>query len=313
MAQLFQGWADSPSTGAYQEQEVCEVFRQAVADSIFMPYMKRVSISSGQSVTVPTRGSLAEPTTSELDEDLSLPIDKLSITSKTVDLVERGRATMWSRKAANRSPIDLLMEHRLALSEQMSLVMDTVFATAAQSGQLKYAATGAASYNLATNGSFGAAALSNANFYHLRKMRDLAFRTYLMPKLSDQSYKFIVSTAGIRGILDDPEFLAINSPQNRPIFEKNLVGRISDIDIIECNHDNALSDTVGTNSNVGEGVFLSRDAVYYAMLEMPSIHYDASHDHGRYVSLAWYGDWGAEPSNDSATAGLVRLIHFGSS
>lgn len=307
---LTQTWGDSPSTGAYQTQDILPVFRQAVENSVWMPLCKRVEINGGQSVTIPIRSRVTEPTTTALNENLSIPLSKLTISSNIISMTERGRAVMMSRKAINRSPIDLLAEHRDALSEEMGLDMDGVLGAAAQSGPLKYAANGAASYALGTAGSFTAAATSNPNFFHLRKMRDLAVGTYFMPKPADGSYKFVVQTNGLRGILDDPEFLEINSPQNRQVFGENLAGRIAGIDIIEENH--ALAGNVGTNSDVGEGVFMARDGIYYAVLEMPSIHYDATHDHGRFASLAWYGDWGAGLPSSSASAGYPRLIHFGS-
>jgi len=312
MAQ-FQGWADAPSTGAYQEHEIAPVFRQAVAKTLFFPRAKRLSMKSGDAITIPIRGSLARPSGgTALTESISIPLDKLSITTKSLDLTERGRGVMVSRIAMNRSPIALLQEHQVALSEQLALDLDVVAATAFKSSQLVYAATGAASYNLATGGSAGAAAVSNANFYHIRKMRDLAFRTYLMPSLPNGRYEFIVSTSGIRGILDDPEFIEINAPQNSEIFKRNQVGRISDVDIIESQHDAALDDDVGTNSDVGEGVFIAKDYCYSAMMEMPKIHWDRTHDHGRFTSLAWHGDYGVESSTDSANAGLVRGIYFSS-
>jgi len=305
----FQGWADAPATGAYKSHEVADVFRQAVEDTIWLPFAKRLSIASGEALTLPIRSRLAEPSNSALSEELSIPLDKLTITAKTITLVERGRGVMVSKKNMNRSPLDMLAEHRAALAEQMQLDMDTILSAAFQSGQLKYVPTGAASYNLATNGTAATAALANANFYHIRKMRDLAFRTYLMPKIGD-SYKFVVSTAGIRGILDDPEFLEINKNGNAAVFAKNLVGRIADVDILEDNH--TLDDAMGTNNDCGEGVFIARDAVAYAVQQMPEIHYDATEDFGRFVKLAWYGDWAAGTTTDSATAGLVRLIHFSS-
>ena len=311
---LFQGWADSPATGAYQEQEVVETFRQAVADTVWLPFAKKMNISSGQSITIPATSDVDLPTDDSLAETESIPIDKLTITAKTISPDEKGRAVQVTRKNMNRSPIDLLAEHRARLSEQMALSMDRTLATAFQSGQLKYAPTGAASYTLATAGSFTAAALSNPNFYHIRKLRDLAYRTYLMPKLPNGKYAYVSSTAGVRGILDDPEFLEINKNGNREIFSKNMVGTIADVEIFEDNHQ--LADNVGTNSDVGEGVFISKDSVYYAMIEAPSIKFDASEgvstSFGRFVTLAWYADWAAGTSTDSAVAGFARLIHVGS-
>ena len=311
---LLQDWASAPTTGAYEEHEIGSVLRQAVESTVWLPFANRSNISSGQTLTLPIRGRLSEPTNSALTESMTIPLDKLTITAKTITMVERGRGVQVTRKAMNRSPIALLEEHKMALSEQMGLDFDTVLSNAFQGGQLKYAATGAASYNLATNGTFGTAALSNPNFYHMRKLRDLAFRTYFMPKLASGKYAYVTSTAGYRGILDDPEFLEINKNGNSSVFGKNFVGTIADVEVFEDNH--TLADNLGTGTDVGEGVFIARDAVEYAMIQQPTIHYDASDsvatDFGRFVSIAWYGDWGAGTTSDVATAGLARLIHFGS-
>jgi N4-gp56 family major capsid protein len=307
----MQGWADAPSTGAYDEQEVAPVFAQAVKSSLWQPLAKRVNISGGYTVTVPIRGALSEPSNSALTESLSIPLDKLTITAKAITMVERGRGVMVSQKDVRRSPIDLLSEHQTALAEQMGLDMDTVFDVAFTGGKLIYQANGPASYVLVTNGTANTSATNQLNFYHVRKMRDLAFSTYTMPKLPDGTYKLVAATAGIRGILDDPEFLEINKGSNASVFESNRVGRIADVEVIEEQH--TLSNAMGTNTDIGQAVFIAKDAVYYAMLEAPSIHWDRTWDHGRFTSLAWYGDWGCGTSTDSANAGLVRLIHFGSS
>lgn len=308
---LLQSWADAPATGAYQEQEIGETVRQAVEQMVWLPLAKREPISSGQSVTVPLRGRLAEPTSDLLTESVSIPLDKLTISAKVITLQERGRGLKISRKNINRSPIDLLAEHRMAIAEQMSLSFDKRLSEDGfQSGQLKYAPTGAASFTLATSGSFTAAALSNVNFYHITKLRDLAYRTYLMPKMDNGKYVYVSSTAGIRGIMDDPKFIQINAPQNASKFESNLVGTIHDVEIREENH--TLSDSVGTNSDVAEGVFIANDAVRYAMIQSPQIYFDQTEDFGRFMKLAWYGDFGVGPSTDSSSAGFARLIHVGS-
>lgn len=309
---LLQDWASAPSQGAYPEHEFAPILRQAVEQMVFQQFANQVDIKSGQSVTIPTVGRLAEPTSTLLNESTSIPIDKLSITAKTIEMQERGRAVHISRKAMNRSPIDLLAEHRDRISEQMALTMDKVLSeNGFQSGQLKYAPTGSATYNLGTSGSFGAAALSNINFWHLQKLRDLAYRTYFMPKMPNGKFSLVLSTAGIREIQNDPQYIQINSPQNSGVFSQNKIQMsLFDIDIYEDNH--TLSDTVGTNSDVAEGVFIAKDAVWYAILQNPSVHYDASEDLGRFVKLGWYGDWNAGPTSDTATAGLARLIHIGS-
>ena len=308
---LHQGWADAPTTGAYQSHTVAPIFKQAAADTFFLPLCDRRSISSGDEITVPIGGLLDEPSNSALDESLSIPLDKLTITAKTIGMEERGRGVVWTKKAATRSPIDLVELHRDRLSKQMSLDMDSLACDAFQAAQLKYQATGAASYVMATAGAANTAATSNPNFWHIRKMRDLAYSTYLMKPRSNGKYIYVTATAGKRGILMDPEFLAIHAPTGSSIFERSKVGTIEDVEIAEVNH--GLSNTLGSSDDIGEGLFIADEAVYYAVLSMPSVHYDATEDFGRFVKLAWFGDYGFGTSTDSASAGLARILHFTSS
>lgn len=309
MSFSFQGWADAPSTGAYKSHLVAPIFRQAVAETLFVPLATRIPYTSGEAATIPIRGSMSlRSGGSSLSEHISIPLQKLSITSKTITLQERGDGLMISSQAMRRSPIELLQEHEQALRENLQLDMDKVFADQFKAAKLVYTPTGAASYSLATNGSAGTAALANVNFYHLRKMRDLARRTYLMPAFEDGLYRFVVSTSGFRSILEDPERVELQSGSGLGSLMAPRRLRFEDVIVMECNHDSALDDDIGTNSDVGEGVFIARDAVRYVMAKMPSIVYDRTHDHGRFISLVWFGDYAVGTSTDSANAGLTRLI-----
>jgi hypothetical protein len=307
MSQIL-SWVDAPSTGSYTSHEIAPVFKQAVADSLFMSRAKRVPMGSGDTLTIPSLSDVDIPSgSSAVGELTSIPLDLMTVSATTVSLTERARGLMISERNMRRSPIELLMANEEALRDQLRLDLDRVFADAFTSGKLKYVATGAASYDLAVDGTAADTAASPANFYHIRKMRDIAYRDYLMPKINGNFYEFIASTASIRGILSDPEFLAIHAPTQPGMFESNVVGRIADVKIVECNHDNALDDDIETG--VGEGVFIAKDAVLFAMLQDPSIRYEW-HDHKRFVSLAWVCDLGVGLPNITANAGFARLIHF---
>lgn len=309
MAFQFQGWADAPAQGAYTEHEVAPVFEQAIAETQFVKLADRVPYQSGESVTLPAISDLDVPTSDLLSESQSIPLDKLTITAKTISLNERGRGVMLSMKNAGRSPLELMNLHKKRLQEQLELSMDLNFATAFKASQLVYVPTGVASYDLATNGSAGAAAVSNINFYHLRKLRDLARRSYLMPKLEGNAYKLILSTAGFRSILDDPEAISLNQGRGFDSLMGPSRVKIEDVIVEECIHDAALDDNIGTNSDVAEGVFIAREAVKFAMGKMPTISYER-HDHDRYISLAWWGDYAVGQSTDSANAGFARSIYI---
>lgn len=305
-----QTWALQPS-GAVQDHVIADVYRQAVAMTKFMPFCRPVQVESGQSFTVPSRSSLPIPSSSALDELKSIPIQRLSITSKAINVTERGSGVEITRRAINRAPYDLQQEHRLALSEQMALIMDSVAAAGFKSGPLKYAATGAASQNLATGGTFGATANTNLNIYHIRKIRNELFANRLCPMFPDGAYRGLFASNSILGVVDDPDFLEINKSENSGIFSRFDAGQISDVILFENQYSSSLSNSIGSGSDVGEGVVFGRDACFIGFIEKPVIltYWD---DERRFYRAVWFADWGVGIPSNSANAGLARIVHYGS-
>lgn len=306
---LFQ-WSDSPS-GAVQDHEIIEPFRQAVADSAFVKYCMPVNVSGGESFSIPIMSDLDEPTSAALNENLTIPLDSLSITSKSVALVEYGRGVRIARKALNRYKdiADVLSVHREELAKQQRLVLDSLAAAAFKLAEVKYVGTGAADSTITTNGTAGAAAVSNLNVFHARAIRDYLRRTLLAPPRANGLYKGLFSTAGLRAMSDDSEFIQYHSNQSTSELEAAIMrGRVAGIEFEEVVHDNALDDDIGTNSDVGEGVVFGDKSVYMGIIEAPRIYYEMK-DKERFLELAWHGDFGFGTSTDSGSAGYARIIH----
>jgi N4-gp56 family major capsid protein len=314
----IQSWdVDRPSTGAYPEHEMSAVFR---ASSFLSPLFQEAEmkmVKSGETISIPIVDNLSLPSSVNVNELDRLPVLKLSITAKTISLAEKGLSVQVTRKSVNRSPIDILQEHKEMLQRTMSRTLEATVAEALDDMLVKYVATGPVSQNVATNGTAAAAALNNLNFYHARYINNYLRDQLRVPKRSKGraagKYLGIFRGNAELALRNDPEFVEFNTgvPSS---MEKDLVGEIAGIKIVLTDDSNVLANNVGTNSDVSEGFIIGDEAVYMCIMEGLSLKYDFSesyaNDYGRFKYIAWHGDIAAGLPADSANAGLVRGLHF---
>jgi len=143
-------------------------------------------------------------------------------------------------------------------------------------------------------------------------IRDELFTTYNAPPFEGDDYIALIATKGKRGIMSDPAFEQwhrYTDPSNKFNSE---IGRLENIRFIEVNHTNALSNSLGTGSVLGEGVVFGEDAVAIAMALDPELRVEHSKDFGRKQAVAWYGILEFGVVWDTATAGENRIIHVNS-
>ena len=88
---------------------------------------------------------------------------------------------------------------------------------------------------------------------------------------------------------------------------------IEGVRIIENNNVNALSNTLGTGSVLGEGIVFGEDAYMMAVVMDPELRLGMPADFGRSKSVAWYGVMDFAVIWDTATAGEARIVHITSS
>lgn len=305
----LQTWGlDAPTTGAYDEHIVSDAFRAASSQTVFFRYAEMKKIASGKSLTVPIVDVLSLPNSAVLNESEYIPLSKLSITAKSITPSGRGRGVKWTHQTERRSPIDILAEHRRSLEDMMSRDLDSVVKGALDDTNLDYVANGAASQSITTTGTPTATCASDPNFYHMRYLARYMRDDLRIPSRSNGNLVAVFRWKGIQALRDDPEFLAFNT--GRPEGMKDFaIGQIEGFDVVGTNH-SILSSSIGSGSVYSEGLLFGAEAVYFAFLDMPSLHYDFSEDFGRFKSIAWYGDYGAGLSSDSTNAGLVRCIHW---
>jgi N4-gp56 family major capsid protein len=316
-------WQFDAPTGTFKSHTMSRhIYDEAVNDSVFMDHVKPVDgfgKKKGETVTLTRVADIAEPTSGLLVEGERIPEDTYAITTKAITVLEFGRAVPFTSLSEDLTWFDLENSIQSRLRDQMRLTLDSRAARAFRQAQLKYAITGLASRNLATNGTFGAASTENLNVFHLETIRDDLYDTNRVPMI-DGNYIGIFRTLGLRGVKRDPaweEWHKYTDPQAKFNSE---VGRMEQIRLIETNHGGTGSvastggalGIVGTGSVLGEGVVFGQDAVAMAEAQSPELRAAIPDDFGRSKAVAWYGILEFDIIWDTGTAGQARIIHVGS-
>ena len=308
-------WTFDAPTGTYKSHELSErLYKVAVAESLFMDHVKPQSEfgrKMGETITLKRVAAIAEPTSIDLVEGTRIPEDQLVLSTRAITVGEIGRSVPYSSLSEDLSVDDIEGTVQSELKRQMKLGLDTKAATAFKNAKVKYAPTGAASNNITTNGTFGAAATANLNVFHLEEIRDYMFDTLFTEPAAGGDYVGIFRTLGLRGVKRDPDWEEWHKYTDPSAKFNSEVGRMENIRLLESNHSNALG-KVGTGSVLGEGVVFGADAVALVEAMSPELRAAIPQDHGRQKSVAWYGILAMDTIWDTGNAGEAKIVHVGS-
>lgn len=305
---------DSPS-GTYKQHALSmKLYESAVENSTFMDHVRSTEgygKGRGENITLTRVRSITEPISADLDELTRIPEDEFDLSTTSITVTELGRAVPYTSLSQDLSEFDLENPIQSKLKEQMRLVLDTKAATSFKAAKVKYVPTGAASSNITTNGTPGAAATVNMSFFHVEEIRDYLYDTLFVPPYEGDSYVGIFRTLGLRGLKRDDkweEWHKYTDPQAKYTGE---VGQIEGIRFIETNHARALG-KIGTGSVLGEGVVFGDDGVAMAEAMTPELRAAIPSDFGRSRAVAWYGILAFGLIWDTGNAGEARIIHVSS-
>lgn len=315
MAGLFRWESDAP-TGTFKSHAISsKVRRAAIANTVAMRYVtpeEGYGKRKGESITIQRVSNLSLPTVGTLTESESIPVDTLSVSTRTITVAEWGRALEFTSFAADLANMDIPEAHRMALADQMKLVMDRAAFAAFKNAKIKYVPSTVATGVFATNGTFPSAAASNLNYFHVEQISDYLSATLNARPYIDDDYIGLIATKAKRGIISDPKFETWNSYTNTEAKMKGEVGRIERIRFVEVNNTNSLSGTKGTGAVLGECVIFGMDAVSMAVAQDPEILMSPPYDFGRKRAIAWYGVLQFGEVWDTGNAGEANIIHVGS-
>ncbi len=309
-------WVFDAPTGVYKNHEMSMDLRMAsVEDSVFMDHTRPESDygkGKGESITITRVSNVGEPTDSTLDENVRIPEDDFTLSTRQVTVSEIGRSIPYSSLSRDLSEFDIENPIQKKLMQQMRLTIDTKASVAFKDTQIKAHTTSGTAMTFSTGGVFGGTSNTNLTIAHLELIRDYMYDDLNADPAEGNDYVGIFRTKGIRGIKSDAdyeEWQKYTDPTNKFNSEQ---GRWESIRLIETNHANALAN-VGTASVLGEGVVFGSDAVVMAEAMMPELRAATPTDFGRSKAVAWYGIlefgsvWG-----DSANKGEANVVHVGS-
>lgn len=308
-------WKFDAPTGTYKNHELSmKLYEAAVENSIFVDHVRPVDgfgKKSGESVTLTRVRNVTEPTSATLDETLRIPEDDFVLSTKAITVSEIGRAVPYTSLSNDLSEFDVDSPIQKKLRDQMRLVLDTKAAFAFKQAKVKYVPTGAATNNITTNGTPGAAATANMNMFHVESIRDYMFDTLNVPPLENDDYVGIFRTLGLRGIKSDAAWQAWHQYTDPQAKWNGEVGRIEGTRFIESNHAKALG-KIGTGSVLGEGVVFGEDAVAMVEAMSPELRTGIPGDFGRSKAVAWYGILEMDIVWDTGNQGEARIVHVSS-
>jgi N4-gp56 family major capsid protein len=305
---------DGPSATYKSHALSSRLYEAAVENSVCMDHVRPVEgfgRNSGETVTLTRVRNITEPTSPALEEGVRIPEDEFELSTQSITVSEIGRAVPYTSLALDLSKYDLENPIQRKLRDQMRLSLDTLAATAFKNGSIKYVPTGAASNNIAVNGTPATAALANMNFFHVEEIRDYLFDTLHAAPVEGGDYIGIFRTRGLRGIKRDDAWEQWHQYTDPQAKYNGEVGRIEGTRFIETNHANAFGN-IGTSSVLGEGVVFGEDAVAMAEAMTPELRAAIPDDFGRSKAVAWYGIVAFDVIWNTGNAGEAKIVHVSS-
>lgn len=316
MGQTFT-WTYDAASGVYKNHALSgALLKLAALKFKFVPFTKKITNygrGMGETITLPYYKQASEPTSAELEEQTRIPIDQLTMGSYSITIKEWGRGVEFTSLAQDLSALSPDDGAQKVLKDQMNLCMDSAAAAAFTGPNTKIAfiPTSLTGGTWDTDGTPSTPATVNLTKDHLGVIRDYLANTIHAPFYDTEWYIGMFATKALRGLKNDRVIQAFNMYlQKGELIYRGEIGMVEQIRLMEVNHENALSDGVGTGSVLGEGVVFGEDAVGRIEIDFPHLRADMNYksDFGRKRAVAWYGTVAFDVLFQSATDREARII-----
>ncbi len=240
-----------------------------------------------------------------------IPIDSMALSQTTITVEKLGRGVEYDEESQLLSyfdPHDFLQK---GLLKQLKLVIDTKAFAAFKACQIHFAPTSNTDGTFTTDaGATTNVVTNNLRIAHVKTIRDyLAVTIHTEPYEADY-WMALAATRALRGIKDDPEFLAWRQyVEPGMAFYRGEVGTIERIRWVEITHGNGLSNGVGTGSVMGEFLVFGDEPVVSAWVLDPELRAPFAANFGLQRALAWYGMGAFGEVWNTSNDGEARIIY----
>lgn len=316
-------WAYDTPTGTFRNHAISNQLLYAAAGRTkLLPFTQvpgqAFGKHMGETINLIRVNRLPVPATSALDESLRIPIDKLTLGTRTITVTEHGRGVEYTNLNEQLSvfrPSDYLQKE---LIRQMEYSVDGAIGTAFQStdAQLIFIPTSATGGTIDSDGTPSTVASNEFTFAHCGVIADALAGTYHVPPWTAEHYIGCSTRLTLRGLKNDNLLQAVHMYlRDGDFFFRGEVGMTENIRWVQVDVETTLSNSAGSSTTIGEGMVFGDEAVARVEVEAPHLRADPNYqnDFGRTKAVAWYGIYAFSPFYDVNTDGFARIIRIGSS
>lgn len=275
----------------------------------------KVMKNRGETINIMHLNEPSDPSSFALEEDMRVPIDRLTFGNRAVTMAEYGRAVQYTNLNEQLSTFKPSSFVQKALIRQMTRGLDTAAATALKSTDVKvcFIPTSLTGGTFDTDGTPSTVATSNLTFDHMGVLADYLEGDLHVPPYTGDDYIMLASRKTLRGIKQDPLWQQIHMYLGKgDLFFKGEVGKAENIRCIGVNRESSLSNTAGTSTVLGEAVIFGDEALGYAEAQTPEVlaYQDYQFDFGRAKAAGWVGMYVFASIWDTANDGEAKIIRI---
>ncbi|WP_157468629.1 hypothetical protein [Desulfatibacillum aliphaticivorans] len=313
-------WEFDAETGVYKNRALSgKLLKQSAQKFVFVQFTDKVDDfgkGKGESVTIMHYKNPDTPANNGmLDEHTRIPIDRLETGQVVIQIQEWGRGLEYTSLLKDLSEFDPKNMVQKGLLDQMNRCMDGAAAAAFKQGKIIYIPTSLTGGVLDTDGTPSTIATQNMTKDHVGMISDYMVNDIHVPPFDDDMFVCLATTKALRGLKNDRVLESWHMYLNKgDVLYKREAGKVDQVRFAEVNHENALSNSIGSGGVTGEAVFFGDEAVSRAEVEFPHLRANPNYqgDFGRTKAVAWYGIVAFGPTWQTANDREAKMIRWGS-
>jgi N4-gp56 family major capsid protein len=270
----------------------------------------------GETINIMHVNRLPHLTTAQLNEQTRIPIAKISFANRALTIVPWGQGCEYTDMVRDLGRFNIRNIVQRALTDHMTESLDTAAAKAFMdptSVLVCMIPTGASSAVFDTDGTPSTVATSNLTWDHIGILSDYLAGNLHVPPYEGEDYVMISCRKTLRGLKSDNVIQAIHLYlQKGDLFYKGELGKMENIRAVQVDREDAISNTAGTSTVLGDAFAFGDEAVSRAEVEMPHLRADPNYssDFGRVQAVAWYGKFVLGSTWNVADDGKAKIVRI---
>ena len=315
-------WMYDADVGIYKNHAISNDLKMvAVGACKLLPFTSPVSgfgKHKGETINIMHIKELPDAADSTLTEDTRIPVDKLEWGNRAITVVEWGRGAEYTNLNQQLGKFDAGSQIQKALIRQKTRALDTGVGNAMQdsaAAKICFIPTSLTGGTFDTDGTPSTVATANLTADHMGVLADYLAGTIHCPPYRGDEYVMVACRKALRGLKEDRRVQEVyNYLQKGQLFFNGEVGKIENIRMVQVDREDAISNTAGSSTVLGNAVLFGDEGVVRVEVESPELRADPNYrsDFGRVHAVAWYGILAFASLWNTATDGEAKIIRIAS-